>query len=300
MAGHRHASTLSGAAAWLAHRPLCRMMVALAWVALPAMLVSQLSQAYVSGPGGKALSALAIAVLILYVFARYVRVIERRAPAELAGRRAGAELLGGAALGAAVFALAIGVLAALGVFTIAGSRSLMLLLAAVPGAMMVAVFEEIMFRAIVFRGLEESFGSWAALAVSGSIFGLMHLGGAESSFQAAIAVTVEAGLLLGVAYMVTRRVWLCIGIHFGWNLTQGALFSLSVSGKAQEGVFISQLTGAPWLTGGWFGVEASLVAVFTCLVPCVVMGTYAYKTGKTRPPQRRRNELVAIPVVERA
>ncbi|MEW6762333.1 MAG: CPBP family intramembrane glutamic endopeptidase [Pseudomonadota bacterium] len=300
MASHRQALTLSGAAAWLAHRPLCRMIVALAWVALPAMLASRLSQAFVSAPGGKALSALAMAALILYAFARYVRLVERRAPAELAARPAGAELLGGAALGAAVFTLAIGILAALGVFTIAGARNPMLLLAAIPGAMMVAVFEEIMFRAIVFRALEESFGSWPALVVSGSIFGLMHMGGAESSFQAAIAVTVEAGLLLGVAYMVTRRVWLCIGIHFGWNLTQGALFSLSVSGRAQEGVFISQLTGSPWLTGGWFGVEASLVAVLTCLVPCAALGAYAYKTGKAWPPRRRQKELVAIPVVERA
>ena len=41
--------------------------------------------------------------------------------------------------------------------------------------------------------------------------------------------------LLAAAYMLTRRLWLCIGIHFAWNFTQGGIFSAAVSGGATKG-----------------------------------------------------------------
>jgi membrane protease YdiL (CAAX protease family) len=33
------------------------------------------------------------------------------------------------------------------------------------------------------------------------------------------------GVELGVAYLVTRRLWLPIGMHFAWNLVEGQIFS---------------------------------------------------------------------------
>ena len=41
----------------------------------------------------------------------------------------------------------------------------------------------------------------------------------------AAAVMVEAGVMLASAYMLTRRLWFCIGIHIAWNFTEGGIFS---------------------------------------------------------------------------
>jgi hypothetical protein len=69
-------------------------------------------------------------------------------------------------------------------------------------------------------------------------------------------------LLLGAAYLLTRRLWLAMGIHSGWNFTQGWIFSVPVSGgKAPEGLLLTTRHGPEWLTGGAFGLEASAVAM---------------------------------------
>ena len=69
-----------------------------------------------------------------------------------------------------------------------------------------------------------------------------------------LAIMLEAGVLLGAAYAVTGRLWLPIGLHIGWNFTEGSLFGMSVSGNAIDtGLLHGTLTGPPLLTGGAFG-----------------------------------------------
>ncbi|MFY0581157.1 hypothetical protein ACN28S_49140 [Cystobacter fuscus] len=69
-------------------------------------------------------------------------------------------------------------------------------------------------------------------------------------------------MMLTAAYLLTRRVWLCIGIHIGWNYTLGTVWSIAVSGhEAKEGLFAGQLTGPEWLTGGAYGLEGSVVSL---------------------------------------
>ena len=69
--------------------------------------------------------------------------------------------------------------------------------------------------------------------------------------------------------MVTRRLWMAIGIHLAWNYMQGGLFGISVSGTERQGFFSSQLSDPAWLSGGNFGVEASVVTVVLCLLVAV-------------------------------
>ena len=42
--------------------------------------------------------------------------------------------------------------------------------------------------------------------------------------------------MLAAAYMLTRRLWGAIGLHAGWNMTQGGLFGVPVSGGAMHGL----------------------------------------------------------------
>jgi uncharacterized protein len=124
-----------------------------------------------------------------------------------------------------------------------------------------AFLEEILVRGILFRFLEEFGGSWFALAVSSALFGFGHATNPNATVFTSLAIAIEAGILLGGAYMLTRNLWLAIGIHFGWNVTQGYLWDVPVSGVAVDGMVNSRSTGPDLISGGAFGVEASVIAL---------------------------------------
>jgi uncharacterized protein len=263
---------------------LVRIALASAWVVIPAMALGPITRSFKPGsPGRMAMAGVGVAV-VLASYAAYVRWIEKRRVSELAVKGAGRELSMGLALGMAVFALSIGILASVGAYRITGQNELSVMLATVPGFVVAAVFEEVLFRAIIFRILESSMGSWNALAVSSLAFGLMHFGNPNAGLLSALAIAIEAGLMLGAAYMLTRRLWLCVAVHFGWNFAQGGIFSVAVSGHAQQGLFEAQMAGAEWLTGGRFGAEGSLVALIVCSVCGVAMLARTVSTDKIVRP----------------
>jgi hypothetical protein len=141
------------------------------------------------------------------------------------------------------------------------------------------VLEELVMRGIVFRIVEQSLGSWLALTISAAIFGLLHLVNPGTTLLNAGSVMIEAGVMLAAAYMVTRRLWLCIGIHAAWNFAEGGIFSGAVSGSGSQGLLQAKLTGPIWLTGGPFGVEGSVVALAICAAAGILLVAEAVRRG---------------------
>lgn len=134
-------------------------------------------------------------------------------------------------------------------------------------------------------------GSWAAVGVSSLVFGLTHLINPQGTLEGALFIAVEAGILLAAAYLLTRRLWLGIGIHLAWNYTQPAIFSGIVSGnEPQQGLIRSTLNDPDWLTGGSFGVESSVPALLLCTTTAIVMLAMAARRSRVVPPlwKRRR------------
>jgi membrane protease YdiL (CAAX protease family) len=60
-------------------------------------------------------------------------------------------------------------------------------------------------------------GTWIALVVSSPLFGVAHALNPGATFSSTIGIALQAGVMLGLAYSLTRRLWLPIGIHIGWN-----------------------------------------------------------------------------------
>jgi hypothetical protein len=204
-------------------------------------------------------------LVLLAVFAACTRYLEGRAVTELTLRGAARQAVAGFGLGALGFAIVIAVLAALGLYHVTGHDSVSILAVPLAGSLVGAVFEELLFRGVLFRVTEDWLGSYWALAISSLFFGCAHLLNPHATWFAAIAIVIEAGVLLGAAYMLTRRLWLPVGIHAGWNFTQGGLFGVPVSGVASHGLLNATLSGGPvWLSGGEFGAEASVVAIVVC------------------------------------
>ena len=67
------------------------------------------------------------------------------------------------------------------------------------------------------------------------------------------------GILLGLAYARFERLWFPIGLHTAWNVTIGPILGHEVSGyESMRTVFVERGGGAPWITGGDFGLEGSV------------------------------------------
>ena len=102
------------------------------------------------------------------------------------------------------------------------------------------------------------------------------------------AIALEAGLLFGLLYNVTRSLWLCMGVHAAWNMAQGPFYGIPVSGFEQHGLLASHMQGPEWLTGGAFGAEASVAALCICSMATAVCLAVAIRRGTLVPPPWRR------------
>lgn len=196
----------------------------------------------------------------------------------------------GLAAGFGIFSLAVAIAALLGVYRITGEGDVSALVPAlVTSAIFPAVSEELLFRGILFRWLEEFGGSWVALLLTSAFFGASHLLNPHASTVAAVGIAFEAGVMLGAAYMLTRSLWLPMGLHAAWNFTQGEVYDIPVSGMNVHGLVQARLSGDPLLTGNGFGLEASIIAIIVATLFGLLLLGLAIRNGQIVPPFWQRD-----------
>jgi uncharacterized protein len=232
-----------------------------------------------------------------YIFARF---IERKPWSDFETKGAVPEYGYGLFVGAAAMAAAVGAIAAFGGYHIVGYNfSSVVFIETLAIAIISGIPEEILLRGIIFRFLEKWLGSFAALFLSALLFGVLHLGNPNASWLAAFAIALEAGILLGAIYMVTRRLWAAIGLHMAWNSVQGGVFGIKVSGTDVNGLIVSEPRGSDWLTGGAFGAEASIPAIIICTSIGLYFLWRAHKAGQIIAPSWSRFKTgEAIPMAK--
>jgi uncharacterized protein len=143
----------------------------------------------------------------------------------------------------------------------------------------VAFFEEILFRGTVFHLVEEGAGSVIAIVLTSLFFGFAHLFNPGATIVSTLAITLEAGVLLASLYMLTRSLWIPIGVHWAWNFFEGSLFGSPVSGNmGLPTLWHSQPQGSSVITGGAFGPEAGL---FTVILISIVGGIVIWRCAQT-------------------
>lgn len=232
-------------------------------------------------------AGLATAVLAVLAYAWVVRRTERRAPVEVALKGAAPALGLGTLIGVALFGLVIGILAALGNYSVHGLGTPIGALALLGFMAAAATTEELIFRGVLFRIVEGWTGTWIALTVTSLLFGLMHLANPNASLWGALAIAVEAGGMLTAAYVATRKLWVPIGLHFGWNVAASAIFSTEVSGaNTPQGLLDASTSGPALLTGGEFGPEGSVLSILFCVLVAAVFMRLAYRRGHVVPARR--------------
>jgi hypothetical protein len=200
----------------------------------------------------------------------------------------------GALLGAAVFTAVVALAALFGVYRIdawngfGGLPRILIGFAILPG-----LREELLVRGILFHWLERFGGSWFALALTSALFGLGHYGNPNATVFSSAAIALEAGILLGAAYMLTRNLWLAIGLHAAWNFTQGFIWGVPVSGFDPDGMVVGELSGPELLSGGAFGLEASTISVVLVTAVGGLILVRAVRSGQVVQPWWVRRRLAA-------
>ncbi|GAA3958793.1 type II CAAX endopeptidase family protein [Streptomyces marokkonensis] len=231
---------------------------------------------------------LASAALAILVYAWVVRRTEHRAAMDVAREGAVVKTGWGMLIGIGMFGAVIANLYAAGHYEIDGLGSpegAVGLVGFMAGA---AVAEEVVFRGVLFRIIEEHIGTYIALVLTGVVFGLMHLANENATLWGAIAIAIEAGFMLAAAYAATRTLWVPIGVHFGWNFAAAGIFSTEVSGNgASQGLLDTATSGPELFTGGGFGPEGSIHAIGFGVVLTIVFLWLAHRRGNIKPRPRR-------------
>ena len=218
-----------------------------------------------------------------------VRFVERRKVAELAANKLLTHSAAGWLVGMGIMLVAVGAMAAAGAYRIEGVNAdaylvgPLVVLGLLPG-----ITEEIVARGILFRVVEEGMGTWVALVFSALLFGFGHAANPNATIWSSVAIAIEAGLLLGMAYAWTRSLWFCMGLHAAWNFTQGPLLGIPVSGFDVNGLLISRTQGPELISGGQFGAEASILTLVVCVSLGLFFARKAIAEGKILRPSWRR------------
>ena len=118
-----------------------------------------------------------------------------------------------------------------------------------------------------------------AIAISSSLFGILHMGNAGVTFLSVLNIILD-GVLAGLLFIYTDSIWLVVAQHGTWNYVQGNLLGFQVSGTgADASIFSFTMGDGPdWLTGGAFGAEGSIITTLVLLVSLVIV----YRLGERK------------------
>lgn len=198
----------------------------------------------------------------------------------MAGRQFGT----GLALGGLLMAIDVGAIACFGTLHFhlhlslhKGERAAAVAVLLLFGALM----EELTFRGYPFQKLTEACGAFWAVVVLSALFGAVHLGNPDAGgwLSWGFFNTLAVGVLFALARIRSGSLWFSFGLHFGWNLFQGAVFGLPVSGLREFSTLVTaNAHGSLALTGGAYGPEASA----TCSIVLVIALPLMWQLTRSR------------------
>jgi membrane protease YdiL (CAAX protease family) len=152
-----------------------------------------------------------------------------------------------------------------------------------------ALAEEVAFRGYGFQRFVDAVGPLGA-SLGFAAFYVIVQARVPGSNRISVAVSVALSLLLSLAYLRSRALWVSWGINFGWKASRALVFGLAVSGvNSHAPVVEGNPMGPFWLTGGGFGLDGSWVAFIALLAALPVV----YRV--TRELDYKYNAPVIVP-----
>jgi len=274
----------------LLQSPLVRIVVAILFITIgfiaaqlalnflrPVLSITDIGTAQI-------LAFILFAPLTYFAYSLYVRLVEKREISELGFSNAPQEFGLGALIGFGLFTSIILILWLMGLYHVSGFEFIFIpFIGAWLGAIVSALVQELIFRAVIYRITEEWLGTWWALGISALLFGLIHLTSEGATILSALGVALQAGLVLAAVYALTHRLWMALGLHMAWDFANGGIFGVGIagqSGEALKGLLQASLSGPDLLTGGKLGVEASVVSLVVVFIAGVIILRKTQQNGR--------------------
>jgi membrane protease YdiL (CAAX protease family) len=267
MEEHRLAIRLSERGMKILRFPVTRLVLALVFLIVFIGCGLGLTKFFVNGTGietavGANIIGMVFSCAMAWLgYTLYCATVEGRRVNEMDPTRMLRQTSYGLLLGFGFISLVMLIMWISGGYSVSGFNSVSALWPMLIMAVQAGIVEEILTRGVIYRISEEALGTWWAIALSAFIFGFMHIWNPNATVFSSVSIALTAGVILAMLYVITRQLWVPIGLHIGWNFTLGGIYSAPVSGGDPAGLLAAKFTGPEWLTGGAFGPEASVITV---------------------------------------
>ena len=145
--------------------------------------------------------------------------------------------------------------------------------------LMVGYYEEALTRGLMtFVGAKNS-KLFNAIVV-GIVFSLMHL--LSPSFSVLSMVnTLLIAIVFSMLTWISGDLWVAIGYHAFWNFVLGSILGVPTSGLVTTGLLTSSPNASPLISGGGYGLEASLICTIFLFIQIAFLYVLFIKKGKT-------------------
>lgn len=132
--------------------------------------------------------------------------------------------------------------------------------------------EEILVRGYMFQSISAKYGLYKGVLISSIVFALLHLGNNGITSLSLINILM-CGLMLILLVLKDENLWGACGFHTAWNLFQGNIFGMNVSGNGLDAsLFTTTITQPSIWNGGQFGIEGSLLTtVFMLMISGILI-----------------------------
>ncbi|MBI9067608.1 MAG: CPBP family intramembrane metalloprotease [Salinivirgaceae bacterium] len=228
----------------------------------------------------KNISGVISTILLIVTYYFVFKIFEKRKILELSPKYFAKESIVGFAFGFMIISLIILGLFLLNSYSIISINNPRSLYKPLIVFTLMGIWEEIIFRGIIYRITENWLGTVWALIISSLVFGFVHLANDQANFLSGIGIALELGLLTGITFTLTRRLWVPLFLHIGWNYAL-VFYGAIVSGANEFDNFIeSNIDGATFITGGEFGPENSIITILLSIIIFSLLYKKAIDTNK--------------------
>jgi len=230
---------------------------------------------------------------LLYVWRRYCAIIEKRDAYELSARGSIPEFVLGVLIALSIVGTTVLALYLSGIYSIDHTNGIQVLVWSFGVYMSGSLMQELIARLIIFRLTEEWLGTWVAVAISAVVFGVAHAANPNQTAMSTLTLVITSFVFIG-PFLLTRRVWMVLGVHFGWNFVQTGIFGMANSGIPIPGWITPSIDGPVWLTGGAVGIENSALTVGLALLVSVILFIAVRKRGQVMKPRWMRARVTGV------
>ena len=142
--------------------------------------------------------------------------------------------------------------------------------------------EELMFRGFMLRSFSKRFKPAVGVLVSSLMFSAFHSLNRGYTPLASVNLVLIA-LLFALIYYLTGDIWMTSAMHTAWNLSQGNIFGLQVSGNDAASSIVTAVyksNASSLITGGAFGPEGGLATTAVTVVCLIIVSVLLVKKSK--------------------